>query len=108
MALIRIAALAELPPESLLQRTAGGTPVALCHHAGKIHAFNGLCPHLNGPLGHGNLVDGRIVCPWHGWEFDVETGALDFNPRVRLQRYGVEVRDGAVFVDVPCEPAPHQ
>ena len=101
MALLRIASLEELPPGALLERQAAGLTIALCNHAGSIHAFHGVCPHHGGPLGQGNLVDGRIICPWHAWEFSVEDGSLDFNPDVRLQRYAVEVRDGGVFVEIP-------
>jgi nitrite reductase/ring-hydroxylating ferredoxin subunit len=101
MALIRIAALDELSEGRLLQREAAGTTVAVCNHAGKIHAFNGLCPHRNGPLGQGNLVDGCIVCPWHAWEFSVETGELDYNPGIKLQRYDVVIQGGNVLVDIP-------
>jgi nitrite reductase/ring-hydroxylating ferredoxin subunit len=101
MALIRIAALDQLPEGRLLQREAAGTTVALCNNAGKIHAFNGLCPHRNGPLGQGNLVDGRIVCPWHAWEFSVETGELDYNSAIKLQRFEVVIQGGDVLVDLP-------
>ena len=101
MALLRIASLEDLPPGKLLERQAAGTTIAVCNHAGVIHAFHGLCPHHGGPLGQGNLADGRIVCPWHAWEFSVEDGALGFNPEVRLQRYRVEVRGGEVFVEIP-------
>jgi nitrite reductase (NADH) small subunit len=100
MALIRIAALDELPEGRLLQREAAGTTVAICNHAGKIHAFNGLCPHRAGPLGQGNLVDGCIVCPWHAWEFSVEKGELDYNPDIKLHRYNVVVQGGDVLVDL--------
>ena len=101
MALLRIASLEELPPGALLEKHAAGRTFALCNDAGTIHAFQGLCPHHGGPLGQGNFVDGRILCPWHAWEFNVEDGALDFNPQVRLQRFGVEVRGGEVFVEIP-------
>jgi nitrite reductase/ring-hydroxylating ferredoxin subunit len=101
MALIRIASLDELPEGRLLQRQAGGTPVVVCNDKGKIHAFFGLCPHRNGPLGQGNLVDGCIVCPWHAWEFSVEKGELDYNPEIKLQRYGVEIQGDDVLVDIP-------
>ena len=47
------------------------------------------------------LVDGRIVCPWHAWEFRVEDGAFDYNDQIRLRRYQVEVQDGAVLVEIP-------
>lgn len=32
------------------------------------------CPHLLGPLGESEIFDGRIICPWHGYAFDVRSG----------------------------------
>jgi len=37
-------------------------------------AFDSKCPHKGGPLHHGELVDGKVRCPWHGYTFDVLTG----------------------------------
>ena len=85
----------------MLQREAAGTILAVCNHEGTIRAFNGLCPHRNGPLGQGNLADGCIVCPWHAWEFSVEKGELDYNPDIKLQRYEVIIQGFDVLVDVP-------
>jgi nitrite reductase/ring-hydroxylating ferredoxin subunit len=33
-----------------------------------------VCPHLGGPLGDAEVVDGTVTCPWHGYRFDVLTG----------------------------------
>ncbi|MEM8499995.1 MAG: Rieske (2Fe-2S) protein [Pseudomonadota bacterium] len=33
-----------------------------------------LCPHQLGPLDEGDVVDGVVSCPWHGYKFDVRTG----------------------------------
>jgi nitrite reductase/ring-hydroxylating ferredoxin subunit len=106
MAIIRIASIGELPQGTLFQRETSGGPVALCNHKGTIHAFDGRCPHHGGPLGQGNLVDGCIVCPWHGWEFSVERGELDYNPGIKLRRYSVSVDGNSVFVEVPDEKPP--
>jgi nitrite reductase/ring-hydroxylating ferredoxin subunit len=102
----RIAALDELSAGKLLERTVAGHEIVLCRHSGRVHAFQGNCPHRNAPLGHGNLVDGCIVCPWHGWEFDVERGALDYNPAIRLRRYAVVVRDGSLWIELDGADAP--
>ena len=32
------------------------------------------CPHLGGPLGGAEIVDGHVVCPWHGYRFSLEDG----------------------------------
>ena len=33
------------------------------------------CPHQLGPLENAALINGVVRCPWHGYEFDVRTGA---------------------------------
>ena len=39
-----------------------------------------------------------LACPWHGWEFDLTTGEMIADERIRLRKYPVEVRDGTVYV----------
>ena len=99
MALIRIASAADLPPGSMMPADAGGTAVVVCNDNGTLHAFKDECPHRNGPISHGNFVDGRLICPWHAWEFRCDTGCYDYNPAIRLQRYPVVTENGEVFVD---------
>jgi nitrite reductase (NADH) small subunit len=101
MALHRVLPLDNLPAGALEQANVAGREIVLCHHDGVIRAFQGSCPHRNGPLGHGNLDNGRIVCPWHAWSFSAETGTLDFNPEVKLAQYDVSVENGDVFVVIP-------
>ncbi len=43
----------------------------------------------------------HIVCPWHGYEFDLETGCHPGDASVRLTPVKVAVRDGQVFVSLP-------
>ena len=42
----------------------------------------------------------NVACPWHGYEFDVQTGQHQGNPRLRL-RPVIEIFDGDVVVTVP-------
>jgi len=39
-----------------------------------------------------------LRCPWHGWEFDLRTGAVVGNPRCTLEAYRVEIADGTIFL----------
>ena len=41
---------------------------------GRRVAYSTVCPHLGGPLGEAEVVDGIVTCPWHGYRFDVLTG----------------------------------
>ena len=54
------------------------------------------------PLDYQYGLEGRVLrCPWHGWEFDLETGEKLFDPgcRARVKTYPVAVEDGVVVVD---------
>ena len=75
---------------------------------GRLHAFDGQCPHEDFPLVYG-LFDGMVVtCANHMWSFDVINGQGISAPGSRLTKYAVEARDGDVYVDPSVElpPAP--
>ena len=38
------------------------------------------CPHASAPLCDGTVIDGKVVCHLHLWEFDLTTGACDVGP----------------------------
>ena len=44
--------------------------------------------------------DVHVVCPWHGFEFNIKTGAHPGDAKTRLNGFEVELRDGAVYVRV--------
>ena len=50
------------------------TPVVVCHLDGKLTAFLDNCPHAGLPLGQGDLQGKVLVCPFHGYAFDVTCG----------------------------------
>ncbi len=45
-------------------------------------------------------TDVHIICPWHGWEFNLRTGRHPGNPNMRLRSYDVTVKDDEVYVVV--------
>ena len=95
----KVGSLAEMPPGALRQVHAGSQTVALCRVGDEVHAVDGICPHLGGPLGHGALHGTALVCPWHAWEFDCITGEFDANPDVKLRKFAVKVDNGDILVD---------
>jgi nitrite reductase/ring-hydroxylating ferredoxin subunit len=64
-----------------------------------MRVVSGDCPHRDGPLGHGALHGYTLVCPWHGWEFDVRTGECSAGIDCRVGAYAVEVRDGEIWIE---------
>lgn len=59
--------------------------------SGRYHAVSGSCPHEGGPLGDGLLRDDRVMCPWHGFGFDVATGGCAASPDLLVDVYPVRV-----------------
>ncbi len=100
MPLVEVARLDEIKPGTSLEAIVGIEIYVVCNHEGEIHVLDGICPHRNGPLGAGNFADGRVICPYHGWEFDCVTGEYDLNPQVKLKKYPVEIRAGVVFIQI--------
>jgi nitrite reductase (NADH) small subunit len=99
MAFMRAARVVELPPGKIREYQLDGTTIALANVEGKFYAINNLCLHRGGPLGEGELEGTAVVCPWHGWKYDVTNGKLVANPAVAVACYPVEVRGEDVWVD---------
>jgi NAD(P)H-dependent nitrite reductase small subunit len=96
----RVADTSDLAPDQGRVVEAGGKTIALFNVEGTFYAIDNTCLHRGGPLGEGELEGTVVTCPWHGWRFDVATGACEMNPCVSLKTYGVRVRDGIVEVEV--------
>ena len=75
-----------------------GAEVGLFLVAGEVRAYRNFCPHAGAPLSDGSIKDGVVRCPWHGWEFNLRTGAHMANPRCTLDAHRTEVAGGTVFV----------
>lgn len=95
---VPVAAAGDVPPGTGRTVTVGEQPVALFNHEGTVHAYDGVCLHRGGPVGDGDVEDGVVTCPWHGWQYHVETGCNVLDPSVCLRRHEVRVEDGTVLV----------
>jgi nitrite reductase/ring-hydroxylating ferredoxin subunit len=101
MPFVKVGEVAALPPESVMEVVLGNQPYAICNVGGEIRALSGVCIHRGGPLGHGQVHDGRIVCPFHMWEFDCRTGEYDYDPTLRVPTFAVKVEGGDILLQVP-------
>src|SRR5450432_2580934 len=52
----------------------GRVKIAVSFRDGKFGVVSGVCNHVGGPLGQGQLQDDYIVCPWHHWKFHRVSG----------------------------------
>jgi nitrite reductase (NADH) small subunit len=97
---VRIGTSSEMPAEGSAKGfELPGASICVARLQGRLAALNDVCPHQGALLSEGTIEDGRVVCSWHGWSFDPETGAELCNPLGGTQVYPLRV-DGD---DVLCE-----
>ena len=107
----------ELPSGSRKIVDVGGRSIGVFNVEGRYHAIRNVCPHHGAPLCLGELTGtmlptppyqyewGRdseiLVCPWHGYEFDITTGRTLYDPSdLRVKVYPVSVEDGMVVFEI--------
>ncbi|NQV24800.1 MAG: Rieske 2Fe-2S domain-containing protein [Rhodopirellula sp.] len=98
---LRVAALSELPTGTGLEVTVGGRVIAIFRTDDGVRAIDGICAHAGGPLGKGTISGGVVTCPWHGWQYDVNTGTHCLTPAICQQPFEVTIEDDDVFVEIP-------
>ena len=75
-------------------------PVIVTRIAGEVIAVPGVCPHEDVALADGHLEDTAIVCPGHGYRFDLHTGRCGHDAGLELRRYPVTIVDDEVWADL--------
>jgi NAD(P)H-dependent nitrite reductase small subunit len=83
----------------------GDVQIGLFRNPDGLLAINNICPHRGGPLNEGLVTDGVVTCPWHQWQFQLNDGVSKNIPKIRITTYPVEVRDGAIWINVEDQGA---
>jgi nitrite reductase/ring-hydroxylating ferredoxin subunit len=97
----------------------GEKTVGIFRINGRLFAYENTCPHMGGPVCQGLIIPAvrelmndkqvstgyafdesemRIVCPWHGYEFNIETGSHPAKESIRLKPVAVQEEGGEVYV----------
>lgn len=101
--------------------TIAGTTLGVFRVRGSLYAYENRCAHQGGPVCQGRVFAGvvedldeqrrsvghrwdpddlRIVCPWHGFEFRIDTGRHAGQRKIGLRSFPVEEQDGQIYVTV--------
>jgi nitrite reductase/ring-hydroxylating ferredoxin subunit len=73
--------------------------VSVARIGGKLYAFSDLCTHEGCQLSAGKLTGTTLMCPCHGSQFDVATGAVLRGPAKRpLTTFEVREQGGEIEV----------
>ena len=96
---VKLTTAAELPPPGEAREfEIGGKAICIANTGDSFSAMDNVCVHRGGPLGQGMVDGNKIICPWHGWTFDVSTGACTHNADVRVKTFPMKVEGDEVFV----------
>ena len=114
-----VASLTDLQARQRIVVSVDGVELGIYCHAGEIRAWHNVCPHQGGPVCQGKIMprtiqqvradgknggpafhpaDKNIVCPWHGFEFDILTGRHPAHPQVGLRPVPVRAEGDQVVV----------
>ena len=100
MPLAKVAEKSELDPGQCKVVEVEGKTLALFNVDGNYYVLDNTCLHRGGPLGEGELDGALVTCPWHGWRWDVTTGANPMNPAAKVPCFEVKVEGNSVFVEL--------
>lgn len=95
---IKVAKKSDIPPGGTKVVKVKDREIALFHAGADYFALSNACPHRGGPLGEGDLENGVIVCPWHGWQFKINTGEFLINPSIKAACFPVKIEGDDILV----------
>jgi nitrite reductase/ring-hydroxylating ferredoxin subunit len=111
-----VAPLSEFPDGDRRIVRAGGRSIGVFRVGERFYGIRNRCPHQGGPLCQGHLLGDavadapgraqivanplRIACPWHGWEYDLDSGQSFLGPAAAgVRSYGVTLEPGRSLLD---------
>jgi nitrite reductase (NADH) small subunit len=98
---IKLTTTSDLPgPNEAKEFTCGGKEICVANVNGTYSAMDNVCLHQGGPIGQGTIENGKVVCPWHGWEWDPTTGEAAHNARAKLAVYPLKVENADVLIEI--------
>ena len=91
----------DLPAEGQAKEfSVAGRTLCVATIAGRPLALDNVCPHRGGPLAEGVVEHGKIICPWHQFEFDLATGEAAHSPTLKALTYALRLVDDQVMVEI--------
>jgi nitrite reductase (NADH) small subunit len=111
----------DLDPGERLVVQVEGKEIGIFRQGDEYRSYLNWCPHQGGPVCEGVLTgtqessfdretlevdrqwtqDGEILkCPWHGWEFNINTGDCLSREKITLPSYPVTVEDEQIIVSL--------
>ena len=96
---LKVASADELKINQMKLMHIRGKRIVICRTEKGYAAFDDHCTHRGGSLAGGAMICGTVQCPWHGSQFDVNSGMVTAGPaKTSISVYPVKETDGMVFL----------
>jgi nitrite reductase/ring-hydroxylating ferredoxin subunit/Fe-S cluster biogenesis protein NfuA len=96
--------LSEVPEGGARGFEIAGTSVLVARQGERATCFENACAHLGMPLDDGAVEDGIIICPHHGFRYDLRSGECLSASSVQLAPLSCRVQGGRVEVKLEARP----
>jgi nitrite reductase/ring-hydroxylating ferredoxin subunit len=120
---VDVGPVSEFPEKRMRIVDIGTRQIGVVRWGERVFAVNNRCAHQGGPLCQG-ILSGRLMathpgdlmlddgaptlaCPWHGWEFDLDSGRALLDPKLRVRTFAARTANGRVLVDINEFAAAH-
>lgn len=80
---------------------AGGKKFCVIKTGESIYVTQFYCPHAGAALAFGSYKNGRLVCPYHRYEYDLKTGRGAPGQGDYIDTYQVDIREDGVYAELP-------
>jgi nitrite reductase/ring-hydroxylating ferredoxin subunit len=97
---VKVAKTADVPSGGSLLVQPQGKKIVLFNLNGEFFALDNSCPHSDGPICEGTIEGDVVICPNHGWEFDIRTGRAKSVSSYRVKTYVLKLTGDEIFVEV--------
>ena len=98
---VRVAGLADLPPDGVLSVLLDEARVLLARVGQRVYAYQDGDSANPLPVGLGRREGDAVICPWHGCRYDLASGQRLDQPGTGLPTLPVRIVDGQVEVELP-------
>ena len=98
---IDVASSKDLAEGAAIEATVEDRILAIFRTSDGIFALDGMCAHQGGPIAQGIVEHKCVTCPWHGWQYELETGIQTINRQPLQETFPVRETEGRIEVKLP-------
>ena len=97
---VEITALNQVPEWDVLKVKVEGISLIFNRQGMNVTCYRNACTHLEYPIDMGKVSNGIITCPFHKYQYKLDTGKCLNALGDSLESYPVKIEGDRVFVDI--------